>query len=185
MKRQKELYFQDIKDYKDRPSWDELFMLAAYDAATRSSCLFLKTGAVIVKDKRIIATGYNGAPPEIENCLDRGCRKKQKGIDFEEKETGNCRGAHAESNALDQIPRKELKGAVMYSVFFPCTHCAKRIVSNSLSELVYSIIYREPDSLTKELFSESGIRLRQLTPDIEKQFIRLKRIYNQRARNKR
>ncbi|VVB77615.1 tRNA-specific adenosine deaminase [uncultured archaeon] len=173
-------YFENIEDYKDRPSWDEAFMLAAYEAATRSSCLDLKTGAVVVKDNRVRASGYNGAPPGIRNCLEVGCRKKSLGIDFNERCTGNCRGAHAERNAMDQIAREDLKGTTLYTVFFPCSDCAKEIVGNGISEVVYSIIYKEPDSLTTELFSEAKINLREYQPDIIEQFTRLMRIYNQR-----
>ena len=96
------------------------------------------------------------------------------------KGTGNCRGAHAEINAMDQIARKDLQGTVLYSVMFPCSHCARSIVGNEISEVVYSIIYKEPDSLTRDLFSEKGVKLRKYHPDILKQFIRLMRVHNQR-----
>ena len=68
----------------DRPDWDEYFMSKAYDNATRSSCLHLKTGAVIRKGKYEISSGYNGAPSGIENCRDRGCRKDEKKVDFDD-----------------------------------------------------------------------------------------------------
>jgi len=159
-----------------RPSWEEFYMFSAFEAATRSSCLDVKTGAVIVKDKRIIASGYSGAPPGIKTCIERGCRKKELGIEFNEKGSGQCRGAHAEINAMSQLPRGELKGTTMYSVYFPCSACAKAIVGNGISELVFAKIYKEPDSLTKELFSEGGVKLRQLKIDLDKQFARIKKI---------
>jgi len=155
-------------------------MLSAYEAATRASCLHIKTGAVIVRDKRIIAAGYNGAPTGIESCLERGCRKDLLHIPQGQKRTGNCRGAHAERNAMDQIAREDLKGTSLYMVMFPCSDCAKPIVGSGIREVVYSIQYHEPDSLTKELFSEKGIILREYSPDIMHQFIRLMRVYNQR-----
>ena len=174
------MYFQSPEDYKDRPSWDETFMIAAYESATRASCLHLKNGAVIVKDKRVKASGYNGSPSGIESCLVRGCRKDLLQIAQEVKRTGNCRGAHAERNAMDQLARDDLKGAVLYTVMFPCSDCAKEIVGNGIVEVVYSVMYKEPDSLTNELFSEKKIKLRVYHPEIKKQFIRLMRIYNQR-----
>ena len=86
---------------RERPSWDEYFMFAALSAATRSSCQCLFTGAVVVKDKRIVASGYNGAPEGIENCLVRGCRKEQHHVAFADKGKGQCRGCHGEKNAMD------------------------------------------------------------------------------------
>ena len=142
------------REIRSRPNWEESFMFGALWAATRSSCLYLHTGAVIVKDKRPTSTGYNGAPPDIENCLERGCRKDELGIKFEEKGTGTCRGLHAEINAMNQISRKDLKDSIMYTLYYPCSSCAKEIVGNGLKEVVYSKIYKEPDSLTQEIFSE-------------------------------
>ncbi len=163
----------------DRPSWEESYMFSAFVAATRSSCAYIKTGSVIVKDKRIIASGYNGAPPGIKNCLEVGCRKDREGINYEDKGKSVCRGVHAEINAMSQISRRDLKGTTLYTVFFPCSACAKSIVGNGISEVVFSKIYDEPDSLTTELFSEAGIKLRQLKFDVRKQLNRVLDITNQ------
>ncbi|MFH1358721.1 MAG: deaminase [archaeon] len=158
-----------MKEEFKRPTWEESFMFAAYSAAARSSCRHIHTGAVIVKDKRVIAMGYNGAPPGIRNCLEVGCRKDLKGIKWEEKNSGGCRGVHAEVNAMSQIARKDLKGTVLFTLYFPCSHCARAIVANGISEVVYSKIYKEPDSLTEELFTEAGVKLRRLKLDIKNQ----------------
>ena len=168
-----------MKSGLKRPSWDERFMFEAYSSAIRSSCKYIQTGAVIVKDKRIIASGYNGAPPGIVNCLERGCRKDDKGIAWDKKGLGNCRGAHAEINAMAQISRADLIGTTMYTVFFPCSACAKSIVGNGIKEVVYSKIYKEIDSLTKELMQEAGIILRQLKIDVDKQFDLIKNVQKQ------
>lgn len=152
----------------ERFSWDEYFMGFATLATTRSSCIYFHTGAVIVKDKRAIATGYNGASPNIKNCLERGCRKREKSISFEKKGTGECRGTHAERNVMLQIARQDLKGTKLYTLYYPCSTCAKDIVSGGITEVVYSFIYKEPDSLTKELFLESGIALTQFTLKYER-----------------
>jgi dCMP deaminase len=155
---------------KIRPSWDEIFMFNAYWISTRSSCLHLQTGAVLVKDKRIIATGYNGAPPGIKNCLEVGCRKERENIKFEEKDKRVCRGIHAEMNAINQISREGLKGTSLYTVYYPCSSCAKNIVGVGIQELIYSKIYEEPDSLTNELFLEAKIKIRKLELNLEKIF---------------
>jgi dCMP deaminase len=150
----------------DRPTWDEYFMLQAVLAGTRASCEFVYAGAVIVKDKRVIATGYNGAPPGVDNCLDLGCRKEREGIEFGEKNTGWCIGEHAERNALLQISREESKNSTMYYVLYPCTDCSKQIVGARINELVYLNVYKEPSSLTKEIFDKSGVKVRKMELDL-------------------
>ena len=155
---------------RTRPEWDEYFMFKTIWAATRSSCRHLWTGAGIIKDKRPIVTGYNGAPPEIENCLERGCRKEEMGVAFDDKGKGVCRGLHAEINAMNQISRQDLIGTTMYSLYYPCSSCAKEITGNGIRELIYALVYSEPDSLTKEIFDEKGVKLRRLELDIEKYF---------------
>lgn len=167
---------------RERPSWDEYFMFSAVWAAARSSCKHLQTGAVIVKDKRIIAAGYNGAPPGIINCLERGCRKDREGIPFDDKGKGVCRGIHAELNALSQVSREVLKdaNATLYTVYLPCSSCAKFIVGAGIKEVVYLKIYEESDILTKELFAESGTILRQMTIEPEKLFNMVKEVLNRK-----
>jgi dCMP deaminase len=167
---------------RQRPNWDESFMFSALWAATRSSCLYLQTGAVIVSDKRIIASGYNGAPPGIESCLTRGCRKEREGISFTTKGKGVCRGIHAEINAMSQIARENLKGTTMYSLYLPCSTCAKEIAGTGIIEVVYSLVYEEPDLLTREMFSEGGIRLRQMDLDLPVSFAMIDRTYRQKRR---
>lgn len=123
------------KEKRERLNWDESFMFSALWAACRSSCLHLQTGAVIVnQDKRIIATGYNGAGPRIKNCLERGCRKDEYGVDFDEKGKSTCRGVHAEVNAMNLVARQDLVGTTMYTLHFPCSPCAKAIEANGLAE---------------------------------------------------
>lgn len=162
-----------------RLSWDEKHMLAALSAASRSSCKYLHSGADIIKNKRIIAEGYNGAIEGTENCLEIGCRKDELGIPFELKGTGTCRGRHAEANAIDEKSKSELKGTTMYTVYYPCSECAKDIAANGISEVVYLKMYREPDSLTKELFEKKNIKIRKLELDINKIFGVMRDVYNE------
>jgi dCMP deaminase len=159
-----------MKKSRERPSWDEFFMFSALWAATRSSCKYIQTGAVIVKDKRIISSGYNGAPPGIKNCLEAGCRKDREKVKYEDKGKGVCRGVHAEVNAMDQISREDLKGAVIYTLYLPCSACAKEIVANELGKVYYIGNYKEPDSLTEELFLEAGVKLEKFDLNLEKCF---------------
>ena len=160
---------QPIRTNSDRPSWDEFFMMHAYLAATRSSCLHLNTGAAIVKDKRVIAMGYNGAPSGIKSSLDYGsCRKDEYGINFEQKGSGTCRGRHAEENAMSLPSRTEMQGAEMFTVYYPCAACAKSMVGNDISRVVYSKVYKDKDNLSQELFDEKGIEVVQLDLDLDK-----------------
>jgi dCMP deaminase len=153
-----------------RPSWDDFFMFSAIWAATRSSCIKMQTGSVIVKDKRIIASGYNGAPPGTKNCLELGCRKELYKVDFNVKGKGVCRGLHAEVNAMSQIARQDLKGSSLYTLVYPCSPCAKEIVGNGISEVVYCKDYEEDHSYADEVFKESGIILRHLNLPPQKCF---------------
>ena len=165
------------KEARERPPWLDSYMFSAVWAACRSSCPHLKTGAVIVKDKRIIASGYNGAPPGIKNCLEVGCRKDREHVDFDDKGKGVCRGIHAEINAMSQISRENLKGTTLYSLYYPCSGCAKSIVGNGIDEVFYSKVYKEPDSLTKEVFTEAKVKISRLEIDIEKCFEMIRGIY--------
>lgn len=157
-----------------RPSWDEYFMAIAYLTATRSSCLHLNTGVVITKNKRIISTGYNGAPTGIKSSLEHGfCNKEKHGIDFHTKGSGLCRGLHAEINAMNQTSMEALKESTMYTLYHPCTPCAKSIIGNNIKKVIYSKIYKEEDSLAKELFNEKGVKVIQMDLDIDKIYNKL------------
>jgi dCMP deaminase len=171
-----DFYFTEL----DRPSWNEYFAFAAIDAATRASCKYLKTGCVVVKNKRIIATGYNGAPPGIKNCLERGCRKDEFKIEFNDKGKGACRGKHAEKNALDELSRAKAKGSSIYTVYYPCSVCAKDIVGKHLVEVVYLRDYDENSTLALDLFEEAGITLRKFNLDIERYFELIRKVWNQK-----
>lgn len=143
-----------------RPSWDEYFIAITLEVAKRSTCLRRQTGAVIVKDKRILATGYNGAPTELEHCLDRGCLREQLQIPSGEHHE-LCRGLHAEQNAIIQaaLHGVKIKGAVIYTTHQPCVLCAKMIINAGLKEIVYLEPY--PDSLATQLLAEAKVKLRR------------------------
>ena len=136
----------------NRPSWDEYFMKMANDVATRTTCLRRGVGAVIVKDRRILATGYNGVPTGLTHCSETGCLREQL-----------CRGLHAEQNAIIQAARYgiNIAGATIYVNTQPCVVCAKMLINAGITEIVYQNPY--PDELSQELLAESGILVREYT----------------------
>jgi len=124
--------------------------------AERSTCLRRKVGAIIVRDKRIISTGYNGAPKGLGHCLEIGCLREQMGIPSGERHE-LCRGAHAEQNAIIQAAGSgaSMEGATMYCTDSPCSTCTKMIINAGIKRLVLGKRY--PDELGEELIEEAGI----------------------------
>lgn len=143
-----------------RPSWDEYFMDITRRVASRSTCLRRAVGAIIVHDKRIIATGYNGGPSGLSHCLDIGCLREQLGIPSGQQHE-LCRGIHAEQNAIIQAARYGLPidGSVLYCTTQPCTQCTKMIINAGITEIVYGEGY--PDDLARQLLEESGMVVRR------------------------
>ena len=145
---------------KERPSWDEYFMQMAQLVATRSTCLRRKVGAVLVKEKRVLASGYNVAPSGLEHCLDIGClREKLKVPSGERHEL--CRGLHAEQNALLQAALYGIstQGSVLYLTNTPCIICAKMIINAKIKEIVVADDY--PDRLALLMLRQAKIRVRR------------------------
>lgn len=141
-----------------RPSWDEYFLEIIELIKQRSTCLRRQVGAIIVKDKRILATGYNGAPKNCSHCLDIGCLREELNIPSGERHE-LCRAAHAEQNAIAQAAEYgiSVKGATMYVTHQPCVMCAKIIINAGIKRIVYSGDY--PDKLSLKLLNEAGIEL--------------------------
>src|SRR3989338_8531848 len=157
-------------DKRIRPSWDEYFMTMAVVASSRATCRHVKAGCVIVLDKRIIGTGYNGAPPRIINCLEAGCRKENLGFEYKGSlNKGLCIGVHAEMNALANITRNISKGATVYISIFPCMACAKNLLAYNVSRIVYRREYdKEEAERARRLLKEAGVILEQLDISAEK-----------------
>jgi dCMP deaminase len=154
----------------ERPSWDESFMLVAILAATRSSCLIRQCGAALVKRKRVIASGYNGAGPNIRTCLENGVclyqslahQDSEKGLglytDLKEQRKSLCHVVHAEENALNQCSRygPVADGSTMYITNFPCPHCAGSvIIPNGIVKIVVWKDYLRNKLLTMDEYSAS------------------------------
>ena len=151
----------------NRPSWDEYFMKITRQVSERSTCLRRKVGAVLVRDKRILATGYNGAPSGIKHCIDVGCLREERGIASGERHE-LCRGLHAEQNALIQaaLYGVAVKGASIYCTHQPCVLCAKMLINAGIKEIFYEVGY--PDRLSEDLLFEAGVRLIQISSDPDK-----------------
>jgi len=141
-----------------RPTWDEYFLDIARLVATRSTCLRRQVGAVLVKDKRILATGYNGPPSGLPHCLDVGCLREKMGIPSGERHE-LCRGLHAEQNAILQAAFHgiSIKGATLYCTHHPCIICSKMLINAGISQIVYLEGY--PDPLAKEMLDEAKIEV--------------------------
>ena len=149
-----------------RPSWDEYFMTLANEVATRTTCMRRGVGAVIVKDKRILATGYNGAPSGVRHCIETGCLREQLGVPSGQRHE-ICRGLHAEQNAIVQAARYgiDISGASIYINTQPCVVCAKMLINAGIVEVIYQNPY--PDELSMQMLEEAGIKLRVFKSDEE------------------
>lgn len=126
------------------PTWHEYFMNFAHVAKTRGNCLIYQVGAVLVKGRQVIATGYNGTPTGVPNCLDGGCKrcyKKKNGMLKPGQEKGTCLCVHAEINAILQCAYHGISshGAIMYTTTSPCLLCAKEILNAGIEGVYYSI----------------------------------------------
>lgn len=142
-----------------RPNWDEYFMEVAKLTATRSTCLRRKVGAVIVKDRHIIATGYNGAPRGLAHCDDRGgCLRQELGVPSGQRHE-LCRALHAEQNAIIQAATlgQSIEGGTIYITHQPCAICSKMIINSGIERIVVNEGY--PDDLALEFLDEAGLNV--------------------------
>ncbi|MFA6216808.1 MAG: cytidine/deoxycytidylate deaminase family protein [Candidatus Omnitrophota bacterium] len=149
------------KKVHKRIGWDEYFMELCHLVSRRSTCLRRSVGAVLVKDKRILATGYNGAPSGLEHCLDVGCLREKLKIPSGERHE-LCRGLHAEQNAFIQASLHgiSVKGATLYVTNQPCIICAKMLINAGISEIVIAAGY--PDTMAMDFLKQAKIKLRKL-----------------------
>ncbi len=144
-----------------RPNWDEYFMKIAQVASMRSNCIKRKVGAVIVRDRRMISTGYNGTPRGTKNCNEGGCPRcnslASSGTRLEE-----CLCSHAEENAITQAAYHgtSVKDGTIYTTFSPCLMCSKMIINCGIVEVIFNIDYPLNDT-SFHLFEQSGVRIRQ------------------------
>jgi len=146
----------------ERPSWDEYFMEIAKIVASRSTCLRRQVGAIAVRDRRILATGYNGAPAGLAHCGEVGCLRTQRDVPSGERHE-LCRGLHAEQNVIIQAALHgiSIRGATIYCTNQPCVLCAKMLVNAGVVEIVYAGDY--PDELAASILDEAGIKVRRFS----------------------
>jgi len=149
-----------------RPSWDQYFMDITLLVATRSSCLRRQVGALLVKDRNILATGYNGVPSGITHCEAAGCLREQLGVPSGERHE-LCRGLHAEQNAIIQAAKHgtNIDGATLYCTTMPCIICTKMIINAGITRVIYGEGYA--DELAREMITEAAIEVVQFTSSIE------------------
>ena len=140
-----------------RLPWPQYFMEITYLVAERSTCTRRKVGAIAVKDKRILATGYNGAPSGVAHCLDVGCLRTQLGVPSGQRHE-ICRGLHAEQNVIVQaaIHGISLAGSEIYCTTQPCLICTKMLINCGVTAVYYAESY--PDALAEGMMRESGVR---------------------------
>ena len=166
----KKIPWKILKENKlgTRPAWDEGFMADAIRASSRSSCWKVHSGSVIVYDKRIIGTGYNGAPAEVPSCIDlNGCYKEiQTGKKYEETmNIGICQGVHSEMNAIFNLSKEiPLKSATLYTTIFPCNGCAKNMQAKRIfNKIIFRRAYDEKELKgALRIFQEADIEVCKL-----------------------
>ena len=153
----------------ERPTWDEYFMLQAELAKLRSNCITRHVGAVIVRNNRQIATGYNGTPPGVKNCFDGGCKRcsdRMNGKIKSGEELDRCICNHAESNAIMHCAilgiEAGTKDAILYSTFVPCLECTKMAITIGIKRIVCLDTYPETDY---DLLKEADVEIQILDKD--------------------
>lgn len=144
-----------------RPSWDEYFIKAAFLVSERSTCLRRRVGAVLVKEKQILATGYNGAPMGIAHCDSVGCLREELKVPSGQRHE-ICRGLHAEQNVLLQAAKHgvSVRESAIYITNAPCSICAKMIINAGITEVIIADNY--PDIMAKKFLKEAKIKLRKI-----------------------
>ena len=157
MKTRKKLARQ-VRQALLRPGWDQYFLEIARLVSKRSTCLRRSVGAVLVKDRRILATGYNGAPSGLKHCSEFGCLREKQDVPSGER-AELCRGLHAEQNAIIQaafhgVP---IKGSILYATNLPCSICVKMLINAGIEKIIYLEGY--PDQLARQLMEEAEIEI--------------------------
>jgi dCMP deaminase len=144
----------------ERPSYEDYFMEMAHVVAKRSTCLRRKVGALLVKDKHILSTGYNGAPKGLKHCSEVGCLREKLGVPAGERHE-ICRGLHAEQNAIIQaaVFGVSIKGSTLYCTNAPCSVCAKMLINAGVKEIMFEDDY--PDELALKMLKEAKIKIKK------------------------
>lgn len=155
---------------QERPSWIKYFMDITELVAKRSTCLRRAVGAIIVKDKQILSTGYNGAPSGIRHCSEVGCLRDRLKVPSGQRHE-LCRGIHAEQNAIIQAAYHgvSIKGATLFCTNLPCSICAKMIINAGIKKIYYRSGYA--DEMSAEMFTEACIEVIQINIDSQEEVL--------------
>lgn len=147
-----------IPDIGNRPSWDQYFMEIADLVATRATCVRRRVGAILVKDKRILCSGYNGAPSGVVHCDQTGCLRERLNVPSGEKHE-LCRGVHAEQNVIIQAACHgvSVMGATLYCTHQPCSICAKMIINAGIIRVIFRAPYN--DTMAADMFEQAGVQV--------------------------
>ncbi len=145
----------------NRPDWDTYFMEITAVVAKRSTCMRRQVGAILVKDKHILTTGYNGAPKGLVHCAELGCLRQELGVPSGERHE-LCRALHAEQNAIIQAANLgiAIEGSTLYCTTAPCSLCAKMLINAGVVRVVFDGNY--PDERAMEFFREAGVIVEQM-----------------------
>jgi dCMP deaminase len=145
-----------------RPSWPEYFMGITRLVATRSTCLRRHVGAILIKDKRILASGYNGAPSGLRHCEEVGCLRENSSVPSGERHE-LCRGLHAEQNLIIQAAYHgiSIKGSILYCTNKPCVICTKMIINAGIIKIYFEDGYDDP--LSDQMLSEACLQIERLS----------------------
>ena len=152
-----------MNDPAERPSWDTYFMDITSLVAKRSTCTRRGVGAILVKNRQILASGYNGSPTRVAHCSETGCLREQLKVPSGERHE-LCRGIHAEQNAIIQaaLHGVSIKGAVLYCTNLPCSICAKMIINAGITQIIYLSGYA--DTMSEEMLAEAGVDVIKFNP---------------------
>jgi len=145
-----------------RPTWPEYFMAITRLVSKRSTCLRRHVGSILVKDKRILASGYNGAPSGLKHCEEVGCVRENSSVPSGERHE-LCRGLHAEQNVIIQAAHYgiSINGSILYCTNKPCVICTKMIINAGIMKIYYGDGY--DDTLSDQMFAEAGLELERLS----------------------
>jgi dCMP deaminase len=154
--------FAEYRERNPRPNWDEYFMNIAKQVSTRSNCIKRKVAAIVVKDRRIVSTGYNGTPRGVKNCDEGGCARCNSFATGGSK-LDECLCSHGEENAIVQASYHgiSLTNSTMYTTFSPCLICSKMIINSGIQEVVYNADYPLNNS-AKKMLMEARVKLRKV-----------------------
>lgn len=163
------IHVHRIGNIGDRSSWEEYFMGFTIWASTRSSCHNVRSGSTIRQKKQLIGTGYNGnSPRNLKSCLEDGCSKRNKGLDYESSlGSGECSGIHSEMNAVGHLTKRDdLSGLTLFTTILPCASCAKNLGAYNIEEVVFKSTYsgKEMDQ-SLERFEIDHVKISRLDLD--------------------